>query len=350
MGQSPKLWPMTILTRLQSTWHLPAGVSGLLLSALTTVGLACAADVRPPPDGPARAPGRLVDAHGLQLHLYCQGSGEPAVVVERGVGDHLASWIEVQSSAARATQVCLYDRSGSGWSARDLQPPTVERMVENLRAVLQAGGIPGPYVLVGHSTGGLVVRQFAAQFPDDTAGLLLIDSAHENQIRRLPASLRREVVGETSYRFCRLEAPMELLRSAGLINSQLPIFEPENLRPMHAAAVTETRFCQMVRAEASAFRPAASRTERPHPLGDLPLIVLTAGNGMAVDAGIHRMGLPVDALQHWDGIWLALQGELAALSTRSRHRLVRGAGPYIQLDAPNAVAVAIEEVLSMVGG
>jgi hypothetical protein len=143
---------------------------------------------------------------------------------------------------------------------------------------------------------------------------------------------------------------MELLRSAGLINSRLPIFEPENLRPMHAAAVTETRFCQMVRAEASAFRPAASRTERPHPLGDLPLIVLTAGNGMAVDAGIHRMGLPVDALQHWDGIWLALQGELAALSTRSRHRLVRGAGPYIQLDAPNAVAVAIEEVLSMVGG
>jgi hypothetical protein len=104
----------------------------------------------------------------------------------------------------------------------------------------------------------------------EVAGLLLIDSAHENRIRRLPASLRRELVAETSYRFCRLEAPMELLRSAGLVNSRLPIFEPESLRPMHAAAVMETR-------------------------------------------------------------------------------LVRGAGPYMQLDAPNAVADAIEEVRSMVG-
>src|SRR5690606_33387006 len=126
-------------------------------------------------------PGDLVDAGGFRLHLDCDGAGSPPVVVEAGLGDYSLGWRDLQPQIAQRTRICTYDRAGTGWSEPDRRAPTSQRVVRNLRVVLENARVEGPYVLVGHSAGGAYVRAFAARHPEDVAGIVLIDSAHENQ-------------------------------------------------------------------------------------------------------------------------------------------------------------------------
>jgi pimeloyl-ACP methyl ester carboxylesterase len=293
-------------------------------------------------------PGELIDVGGFRLHLRCMGEGRPTVIVETSLGGHMDGWTRVQAVAARQSRVCLYDRAGSGWSDVDRHVPTLERMVRNLRVVLSNAGIEGPYILAGLGEGGLLLRRFAASHPDEVFALLLIDSLHENQIRRTPKAMMEGPMSDVApTRFCRVEAPMSAVRASGLVNAYLPIGSPENLRPMQPEAIQKTRYCAAVRAEAPVFRAAANQSEPPSPLGDLPLIVLTAGRGMNLDPLASDTGLRADALSEWDTLWLKLQAELANLSTNSVHRIVEDAGHFVQLDRPDAVIDAIQELLSM---
>ncbi len=283
-----------------------------------------------------------VSVGGFNLHMRCEGEGQPAVVIETGWGDHMDSWTQVQAAAARHTRVCVYDRAGAGWSDHDRQVTTLERMVRNLRVALDHAGVEGPYVLVGHAEGGLIVRRFVAKYPDEVSGLLLIESAHENQIQRMPETLSKVMLSDLrSNRFCDVATPMSMARAFGFVNAFLPILSPENLRPMSPAAMQETRFCASVREEAVAFQAAASQSQPPSTLGDLPLIVLTADRGMSFDGLSSRSAIPAEAMAEWDAVWRELQAELAQLSSNSEHRIVAGAGHYIQLDRPDAVVKSI---------
>ena len=131
-----------------------------------------AADARAYP-----APGRLVDVGGYRLHVNCLGTGSPTVVIDSGLGDWSASWRSwVQPEAAKATRVCTYDRAGMGYSESGPLPRTAAHFAQELHTLLQHADIPGPYVLVGHSAGGLTVRVFADAYPAEVVGVVLIDS------------------------------------------------------------------------------------------------------------------------------------------------------------------------------
>jgi len=122
-------------------------------------------------------PGRLVDVGTHHLHLRCSGAGQPAVVFDSALGGSSLSWTLVDPAVAALTRACVYDRAGFGWSEAGPLPRTAGRIADELEELLRSAAVPGPYVLVGHSYGGLVMRLFASRHPTRTAGLVLIEPA-----------------------------------------------------------------------------------------------------------------------------------------------------------------------------
>ncbi|MGF1478477.1 MAG: alpha/beta fold hydrolase [Cyanophyceae cyanobacterium] len=128
-------------------------------------------------------PGELVDIGGFLLHLNCIGQGTPKVVMDAGGAAPSITWGLVPSEIAKFTRVCTYDRAGLGWSDPNLRSPrTSQQSVDELHLLLTKAGINPPYILVGHSLGGVNMRLYASQYPEDVVGLVLVDSSHENQI------------------------------------------------------------------------------------------------------------------------------------------------------------------------
>ena len=136
------------------------------------------------------APGRMVDIGGFRLHLNCSGSGAPAVVLDAALGGSSISWSLVQPVISTRPRVCSYDRAGLGWSDAGPMPRTAGRVADERHRLLAAAQIPPPYLLVGHSYGGFVMRIFATRYRSDVAGLILVDPAHpEDWVNPAPKEL-----------------------------------------------------------------------------------------------------------------------------------------------------------------
>jgi len=133
-------------------------------------------------------PGQIYTVDGYRMHLYCIGSGSPTLVLESGLGDDFLTWSRVQPELAKVTRVCSYDRPGLGWSEDRPGPRDSNTAAARLHSLLQAADISGPLVLVGHSLGGINVRDFATQFPEAVQGLVFFDSSVPEQLDRLPLS------------------------------------------------------------------------------------------------------------------------------------------------------------------
>src|SRR5215216_6481063 len=131
-------------------------------------------------------PGEMVDVSTHTLHINCLGEGSPTVILEAANLGMSAHWVRVQQQVAKATRVCAYDRAGLGWSERGPEPRDARKISSELHTLLKDAGIEGPYVLVGHSYGGLYVRMYAARYPNQVAGLVLVDSSHPEQFTRSP--------------------------------------------------------------------------------------------------------------------------------------------------------------------
>ena len=123
----------------------------------------------------------VVDVGGYRLHINCTGTGSPTVVIDVGLDDWSTMWALVQPEVAKTTRICTYDRAGSGWSDAGPLPRNAGQFAEELRTLLHQANIPGPYVLVGHSLGGLTVRVFTDMYPSEVAGVVLIESMSPRQ-------------------------------------------------------------------------------------------------------------------------------------------------------------------------
>jgi pimeloyl-ACP methyl ester carboxylesterase len=129
-------------------------------------------------------PGALIRSRNIALHMLCTGSGSPTVLLEAGLGGNYLDWTFVQPELARTTRVCSYDRAGAGWSERSPNPRTTDEIAAELHRIVGVASIDRPFILVGHSFGGMAALRYARLYPKDVAGLVLLDSAHPDQFRR----------------------------------------------------------------------------------------------------------------------------------------------------------------------
>ncbi len=310
----------------------------LLLAAggATYQSVATARDARrfPPP-------GQMVDVGGFRLHLDCSGEGSPVVILDSPSGSSSLGWSLVQPEVARFTRVCAYDRAGYGWSDPGPNPRTTGRIVSELRSLLENGGVRGPYVLVGSSVGGCNLRLFAAQAPAQVAGMVLVDSAHEEMFSRLPPSVGISPAQIRMVGLFRLAARLGILRLA-----EMPIGEgssdllPEELIPMARAVGFRASWVDAIYQELAATEESFAEVREALPrnggplLGEKPLVVLTRG---------RREEISEEEAQA-EEVWMELQEELAASSTNSTQIIAEESGHFIQADQPGLVVEAIRKV------
>lgn len=288
-------------------------------------------------------PGQMVDIGGVRLHLRCEGTGSPTVVAESGAGQNSLGWLAILPAIAQETRICIYDRAGFGWSDYQAAVPTRAQVLSNLTSMLQVAEIKGPYVLVGHSLGGIYVRDFAQEFPTEVSGMVLVDSSHEKQLAHMPAELQELQESSTRWmtlamRACRPLAFVGAVRALRVWSFLSPDM-PEDVRAPYVMARNRSSFCPAIHGVLVSYADALNQDENPRDLGSIPLIVLRHGRSNAAS----------EPELQWERTWVTLQAELAALSRSSQLRVVESAGHAIQIDRPDAVIEAILELVRRPG-
>lgn len=287
-------------------------------------------------------PGKLVDVGGYRLHLYCMGKAgqSPTVILEAGLGSTYLDWSRVQPEVAAFAHVCSYDRAGLGWSEGGTSPRSCSQMVTDLHTLLVNAHIPGPYILVAHSFGGLIVRLYADMYPQEVAGLVLVDTSHEDQLS-VPALAQGMKKDLRFLALARILASFGLVRlaiNAGLRPNDVTKYPPAIRRLLKAswkrAQAIQTVYREMVAFEAGAAQVRASRRFYNH----LPLVVLT--QSIPSEALTTAEKRPEDA-------WQAFQQDLVSLSSQSTQVIAEQSGHYIQLEQPELVVEAIKTVLQL---
>jgi pimeloyl-ACP methyl ester carboxylesterase len=309
---------------------------GILVAGLIVLVLAASLVVRQVAEHRATRdfppPGILVTFDDRRSHIRCMGSGAPTVVLESGLDDRGSwGWDHLLDDLARTTRVCAYDRAGFLWSEPRSGPRDAERIARELHALLGAAAEPPPYLMVGHSLGGLLVRVYDGTYPGEVAGFVFVDASHPEQDRRFPEEVRRQIQerkGEPDRRWImRLVAPYR-------------IFAPE--RPTARTAYYWRSFPDGVLREVREIDRMSEQAGGTVSFGDRPVVVLTAG------IELEMPGLSAEANAGMRREWLQLHRELAGLSTNADHRIVDGGGHYVHWDRPEAVIEAIRDVVSAV--
>jgi pimeloyl-ACP methyl ester carboxylesterase len=303
-----------------------------MLVGVSTPTTAQAPEVGPPP-------GRLVDIGGRKLHFNCTGSGTPTVILEAGASSFAIDFSLVQPGIARTNRVCSYDRAGSGWSDTRNAVETPAAVVADLHKGLDMAGEKAPFILVGASFGGIYVRLYQLDYPREVAGLVLIDPASED---RLFTMYQQKVVPIGSLSAVELRSTLPLLGSVRVPRRQpqsgAPFDKlPPNLYQLRLKldqrlidAVPQTVLADTIQASSEGQRAALvrllqNRASQNHPLGDVPIVVLTRSED-------KTPGIVENHTQ------------LAQLSTNYRHTTVPNSGHEIHLYAPEAVIQAIQDV------
>lgn len=294
-------------------------------------------------------PSLLVEVNdGRRLNLHCTGEGAPVVVFESGLGDGTKAWGFVQPEISKSTRSCSYDRAGLGFSDGAVFPRNTARAEQDLRALLNAAGERPPFVLVGHSYGGMIVKLFAFETPHDVAGIVLVDPSHEDVGRDLfeldPESLARNIDYLQSLQICldvsdvSTNLPSDYAR---LCIAEAGTNYSETIRSSERLlAAKPHRIAAWVSEMRNIWRESADQVrEAVRPLGSVPLVLLTKSPSLPAPNETSELRARKNAIlsrQH---------DETIALSSNGRRILVEGAGHYIQLDQPSAVIEAVRGVL-----
>ncbi len=273
-------------------------------------------------------PGELVVVGGRQMHLLCQGQGSPSVILESGIPGTSLGWTSMSEDIALFTRVCAYDRAGYGWSESGREPRTISKITGELRELLRVACVDPPYVLAGHSFGGLVVQLYASRFPDEVAGMVLVDSAHPDLARR-PGRL--DQMGRVAFRL-KLLAPLGIARLIIDPPAGSPESRPSSVRKMEKELLATTRSFRAMASEMAGLRESLSQAAEDRPrLGRKPLVVLTEGRRKTE-------------------FWHAMQEQFTELSDSSEWQVVSGAGHFIHQDEPGIVVDAVRRVVESARG
>ena len=289
--------------------------------------------------------GQYYDVRGRQLWLHRSGSGSPAVVFLAGAGTVGLDYLNVQERAAGLTTSVVYDRGGTGWSDRRVGlPRTSAEVTDELRELLQAAGVPDPYLLVGHSLGGLYARDYAMRFPGEVAGLLLMDPAHEEYSAYMPRELEELRRGWDPDQAIPDELPDELVRLyRGLLEQEMTDW-PEEIREPLIERHVSPEWLRAGAREACNVDQLYDELRQGGPMPDVPLIVLssmgTDGFKRAVLVG-ESESLLREEIEGKRRLYTAFAGSLP----RGEVRLVDAGHVTMHFRHPEAVLQAIGDLL-----
>lgn len=297
-------------------------------------------------------PGRMVDIGGRRLHLnFTEYPSGPTVILEAGLAATSLSWATVQPLIAPFARVASYDRAGLGWSDDAVTPATALNAARELRLLLDCAKLPPPYVLVGHSLGGLIVRIFQQENADLVGGLVLVDPVVRAEWRE-PTDQRRRLLARGvalsrrgaflarigvvrfalglltggSARIPGLIARAFAGKASGVANRLVGEVRkiPRELWPAIAANWSEERAFRIMAEYLENLPLSVAQLDKKRGLNDLPIVVLSSANASTDALAEHKHD--------------------AGLSTLGEHRVVPGAGHWINLDAPDAIAAAVKRV------
>jgi len=292
-------------------------LTGLLL-ALCVMRLALADE----PSILERYPGRLIPVGEHRLHLHCMGEGAPTVVFESGIGGFSLEWRALQEQLAVRQRVCAYDRAGYGWSDFVAAPASAEHSADELHELLSRAGESAPYLLVGHSYGGFILRWFARRHALEVAGLVLLDSSAPEQFDRLPLAALPEVPSGPPRRAMRMPQlpdgfPVAYGTSAMAL-MLLPKARIATLNELRGFAAS---------AHALAVAPATRLR--------VPVLIVSRGRRVfdARAGGAHS-----------EAVWRTMQTGMTALSPHAAQWIARGAGHLVHLDRPDLVLRAVSSI------
>jgi len=296
-------------------------ILGLILIGTIYESVAEAADIQAYPPL-----GQMVDVGGYHLHINCTGIGSPTVVIDAGLGGWSLTWNSVQEEVAKTTQVCTYDRAGMGYSEASPLPRTADRFAYELHTLLERANVAGPYVLAGHSMGGLTVRIFAHEYPTEVAGVVLVESMSPGQMTQS----HMEIAPQTSYQPSAFSLPF-LLGRMGLVRflaEPLGLIQtlPPQTQAAYAAFAVTPRTVQEWVDEFLSIQVSMAQAAAITTFGDVPLIVVTAALNQQTD-------------------WQTMQSELLLLSSNSQQIVAENSGHNIEIDDPEA---AVSGILNMV--
>lgn len=289
------------------------------VTILTLLLTACSAPVpTSPPPTPTPIPSGMVDVGGYKLYFKCSGQGSPTVILEAGMGSDSSFWARVTTGVAETTRVCAYDRANLGRSDKARTPRTFQDASRDLHVLLGNAWIGGPYILVGHSLGGELVRVFADQYPEEVAGIILVDAAHPDMGPRLLAGLPPESDDE-----------------------------PENVMTWRQLFtwISDSNRSPYPNPEGWDTQASNAQVNATKPLGDLPLVVISQNPENPLFAANIPPTLTETNTQ-LQQIWQDLQGELAGLSTNSTYLIAARAGHNIPIEEPALVVDAILELVN----
>lgn len=259
-----------------------------------------------------------------RLHLDYHGSGSPTVLLVNGLGETAASWTRITSGIGSATRTCAYDRAGQGWSEDAAAPQDGATAAADLHTLLAVAGEHGPYVFVGHSTGGPYAMSYAAAYPDQVAGMVFLDSSSPRQLTDIPSyPAQYEVMRRAS-------GILPMLARLGLgaliaPTSHLPAEDAARVQALGSTPRAARNSRDELAAIPDVFRQAQALTT----LGDRPLAVLAASETLATDG------------------WAAAQERIASLSTNSVQRDIESTHTGL-LEDPDASAESVRAITAVV--
>jgi pimeloyl-ACP methyl ester carboxylesterase len=275
-------------------------------------------------------PGNLIDVGGFKMHIDCVGKGSPTVILDAMSAGFSSYWAWVQPEVAKQVRVCAYDRAGFGWSENDPDPESPQRTARNLHILLTNAGIEGPFVMVGHSKGGIYVREYAAMYPQDVVGLVLLDSSHPDQFVRHPEMLKGDAPMISFMPLLQTMVRIGLGRMYFFNSRKVDFADLPAHQHAEVAAIFSTQaYWQNTK---TTMLLGASIFQQAHDLGslgDLPLAVITRGEGV-------------------DENWREMQNELTALSTDSIHITVDGSTHGSLVFNPKHAHIVSQTILQVV--
>jgi pimeloyl-ACP methyl ester carboxylesterase len=290
-------------------------------------------------------PGRMIDVGGHKLHLNCTGSGSPTVVMESGWNTTGSlSFVRVQPEIAKSQRICSYDRAGIMWSERRDGTPSAAQIAGDLHRLLENASEAAPYVMVGYSMGGLLIRVFSQQYPQDVAGMVFVEPAHPEAEERFAS-----IEGIEPYehpRWTRLKE--RALAETGAMRL-FGIWDIPNLpsEAMIANDFIPYGFLAFVEQEV-AWADISTAAAGASSFGDMPILVLTGELMFAPPTPEEAADMSpeeVRILSEARHIHYQLHAELAGLSTNNEHRVIEGSGHSMSIDAPEAVVRGVQDII-----